>query len=142
MVEPLDFTLGAVVGTVIGVISNFVANYLTDVFRERKRHTRVAKAFIKELTMIKDDVKLGTPWKSIAVGTPVFSKLITELPLLEELTAEMLLNTYSDIKFYLRPQGSMTPKNLKELEEAIETSISLLRKEVEHKPRKRKPTSF
>jgi len=72
------------------------------------------------------------------MGTPVFSKLITELPLLKEPAAEELLNTYYDIRFYLRPKGSMTMDDLKELEKSIETSIALLRKEVEHKPRKSK----
>jgi len=132
MVQPLDFTLGTVVGVIIGVISSFVANYLTDTLRERKRHERLVRAFIRELTMIRDDIKLGTPQKSVIVGTPVFSKLITELPLLKELTAEQLLNTYSDIKYYLRPNGNMNLNDKKELEETIETSISFLRKEIEH----------
>jgi hypothetical protein len=133
MVEPLDFTLGTVVGTIIGVIVAFVANYLTEVLRERKRHDRVVRAFIRELTMIKDDVKLGTSYKSMIVGTPVFSKLITELPLLRELTAEQLLNTYSDIKFYIRRGGVMMSDDAKELVEAIETSIEFLTNEVKHR---------
>lgn len=132
MVQPLDFTLGTVVGVIIGVISSFVANYLTDTLRERKRRERLVRAFIRELTMIRDDIKLGTPQKSVIVGTPVFSKLITELPLLKELTAEQLLNTYSDIKYYLRPNGNMNLNDKKELEETIKTSISFLRKEIEH----------
>jgi len=138
MVEPLDFTVGTVVGTVIGVIASFVANYLTEVFRERKRHDRVLRAFIKELTLVGGTLKAVNPYKSAAMGTPVFSKLITELPLLKEPTAEELLNTYYDIRFYLRPKGSMTMDDLKELEKSIETSIALLRKEVKHKPRKSK----
>jgi len=132
MVQPLDFTLGTVVGVIIGVISSFVANYLTDTLRERKRRERLVRAFIRELTMIRDDIKFGTPQKSVIVGTPVFSKLITELPLLKELTAEQLLNTYSDIKYYLRPNGNMNLNDKKELEETIKTSISFLRKEIEH----------
>lgn len=131
MVQSLDFTLGIVVGAVIGVISSFIANYLTYTFRERKRHERVVRAFISELVMIRDDIKLGTPIKSLIVGTPVFSKLITEMPLLKEGTSELLLNTYSDIKFYLRPGKSVEQQ--KELEKAIETSISFLRKELENK---------
>jgi hypothetical protein len=131
MVGLLDFTLGIVSGVVV----SFLGYYLTEAFRERKRHVRVAKAFIRELTMIKDDINLGTPYKSAIVGTPVFSKLITELPLLEEMTAEELLNTYSDIKFYLRPRGTLTTDDSKELVEAIETTIKFLRKEVEHKPK-------
>jgi hypothetical protein len=130
MVESLDFSLGTVIGIIVGVVAGFVANFLTEVFRERRRHRRVVKAFIRELKMIRDDIKLGTPHKSVVVGTPVFSKLVTELPLLRELTAEELLNTYSDIKFYLRPNGAATPDDLKELAEAIETSIKLLGKEI------------
>ena len=137
MVEPLDFTLGTVIGTVIGVIASFVANCLTEVLRERKRHDRVVKAFIKELTLIGDNVRAVEPYKSVAMGTPVFSKLITELPLLKELTAEELLDTYCGIKFYLRRGDAMKMDDLKELERAIEVSISLLKKEVEHKPQQR-----
>jgi hypothetical protein len=130
MVGLLDFTLGII----SGVVASFLGYYLTEAYREHKRHIRAAKAFIRELTMIKDDIKLDHPPKSFIIGTPVFSKLITELPLLKEETAEELLNTYSDIKFYLRPKGGMTTDNLKELAEAIETTIKFLRKEVEHKP--------
>ena len=137
MVQLLDFTLGIVAGIIIGVVAGFVVNYLTEVFRERKRHKRVASAFIRELLMIKDDITLGTPFKSVIVGTPVFSKLVTELPLLEELTAEQLLNTYSDIKFYIRPNSNATAKDFKELEYEIETSIECLRREVERKPKHR-----
>lgn len=135
MVELLDFTLGIVAGIIIGVVTGFFANYFTDLIRERKRHKRVVNAFIKELTMISDYIKTNKFYMSVPIGTPVFSKLITELPLLKELTAEELLNTYSEIKFYLRPEGSMTTSDLKKLSEAIETSIMLLRKEVKHKSR-------
>lgn len=140
MVQLLDFTLGTVLGIVFGVIAGFVANYATEIVRERRHHERVVKAFIRELLMIRDDVALNTPYKSVIVGTPVFSKLITELPLLKELTAEELLNTYSDIKFHLRPNGNPTDKDLKELKYAIETCIKLLREEVEHKPKHQQTT--
>jgi hypothetical protein len=134
MIELFDFT----VGIISGVVVSFLGYYMTDVFRERKRHVRVVKAFIQELMRIKDDINLNTPYKSATVGTPVFSKLITELPLLRELTAEQLLNTYSDIKFYLRPDGAMTTNDLKKLGYAIETTIKFLREEIEHKPKRQR----
>lgn len=134
MVQSLDFTLGIIFGIVIGVISNFIANYLIYNFRERKRRELVVRAFISELVLIQDNNRDGF-YKSIVVETPVFSKLITELPLLKADTVEMLLNTYSFIKFYLRPEFSMTIEQKKELKEDIETSISFLREEIQNKSR-------
>lgn len=124
MVEPLDFTLGTVVGIVIGVIAGFVANYLTEAFREQKRHERVVRAFIRELSMIRDNIKDGQFYKSVAVGTPVFSKLVAEIHLLRESTAEWLLITYSDLKFLLRLP--MMTSRLNELKEEIDLCIKML----------------
>jgi len=72
MVEPLDFTVGTVVGTVIGVIASFVANYLTEVFRERKRHDRVVRAFIKELTLVGGTLKAVKPTNRLPWAHPFF----------------------------------------------------------------------
>jgi hypothetical protein len=134
MVQPLDFTLGIVVGTVIGVIVGFVANYLTEMFRERKRCEHVINAFIRELTTINDNIRGGEPYKSAVVGTPVFDKLITELPLLREIVAEELLLIYSDIKFLLRvPALGAITDELEALTKDIDVDIKMLKGEIKRK---------
>ena len=135
MVQPLDFTLGIVVGTVIGVLTGFVANYLTEAIREHRHRNRVINAFIRELTTIKDNIKAGEPYKSAVVGTPVFDKLITELPLLKELVAEELLLTYADIKFLFghSAYGPAITDDLKPLTKDIESNIEMLKKEIKRK---------
>jgi hypothetical protein len=133
---PPDFTVNIIsilIGVVIGVLSSFIANLATDTYRERKRHKRVVKAFIRELSIIQENIKPYSIGKAITMGTPVFSKLITELPTLKEETAKKLLLTYSDIRFYFRPKGALNMEKLKEVEQEIQTTILLLEKEVNNK---------
>jgi hypothetical protein len=140
MVESLDFTLGIILGIVVTFLANYFSENLRERKRERKRHDHVVNAFIRELTTIKDNIVAGDVDKSVVVGTPVFDKLITEIPLLKEIVADELLLMYADIKFFLHiSEVRLLTDRLKQLTRDIETVLSMLKREV--KPIKRKGTS-